>query len=119
MSKEMRQQIDRVKNWKQFLNESVNRNNDIKLGDKIIRGNINKDGFAVGNPKNIKEYRVIGLNPKVKLQQVLTKKGEQELGEIIEIDNTVVNILRLLPLTTFKDEPYTDTNLNYIWVGNF
>ena len=39
----------REQNSKQFLNENVNRDNDIKLGDRITRGNINKDGFTVGN----------------------------------------------------------------------
>jgi len=30
MSKEMREQIDRIKNWKQFLNENIeNNSNDI------------------------------------------------------------------------------------------
>ena len=95
MSKEMREQIDRVKNFKQFVNEQVeNRRNDIKLGDKIVRGKINSKGFAVGNPNHIKDYRVVGLNPKVKLQQVITKKREEELGDIIEIDNNIVNSLR-------------------------
>ena len=118
MSKEMRKQIDRVKNWKQFLNENVNRDNDIKLGDKITRGNINKDGFTVGNPNHVKTYRVIGLNPNVKLQQVIMKNGEEELGEIIEIDNNIVNILRPLHSNlSYMLSP--DTDWSYSWVGNF
>lgn len=34
MSKEMRKQIDRVKNWKQFLNEELT--TDFKKGDKVL-----------------------------------------------------------------------------------
>ncbi len=36
MSKEMREQIDRVKNWKQFLNENVDLEN--KLKNHLIDG---------------------------------------------------------------------------------
>jgi hypothetical protein len=32
MSKEMREEIDRVKNWKQFLNENLN---TLEKGDKV------------------------------------------------------------------------------------
>ena len=36
MSKEMREQIDRVKNWRQFLNESVNNNPYIYDNPKLV-----------------------------------------------------------------------------------
>jgi hypothetical protein len=37
MSKEMREQIDRVKNWKQFLNENKNSNNFSDLMSKCVQ----------------------------------------------------------------------------------
>jgi hypothetical protein len=37
MSKEMREQIDRVKNWKQFLNENKNRNEYSDLMTKCVQ----------------------------------------------------------------------------------
>lgn len=118
MSKEIRQMIDKVKNFNQFINENINRNNDIKLGDSITRGNINGNGFVIGNPNHVKYYRVIGLNPNVKLQQVIMKKGEEELGEIIEIDNNIVNKLRPLHGSlSYMISP--DTDWSYSWVGNF
>ena len=45
MSKEMREQIDRVKNWKQFLNENKNSENEvvsfINKNKKIINRVVN------------------------------------------------------------------------------
>ena len=46
------------------------------------------------------------------------KKGEEELGEIIEIDNNIVNKLRPLHGSlSYMLSP--DTDWSYSWVGNF
>jgi hypothetical protein len=93
--------------------------NDIKLGDKILRGNINSKGFTVGDKNHVKDYRVIGLNPIVKIQQVIIKKGWEELGEIIEIDNKIVN--RLRPLFSSNHFVYSmfGGDWSHVWVCNF
>lgn len=36
--------------------------------------------------KSNSHHRVIGLNPKIKLQQILTVNGEQELGGTLEYE---------------------------------
>lgn len=69
MSKEMREQIDRVKNWKQFLNEN---NNDNLLKTVIIKG--------VGeNPSEI----VVNIVKKGDYYEMINNKN----GETINLNN--------------------------------
>ena len=67
MCKEMREQIDRVKNWKQFLNENLNNLNvgdDVEVIDKYSShfGEIGRfDGMVddIDGEKADRPYRVI------------------------------------------------------------
>ena len=65
----------------------------VKLGCKVLRGRVNSKGFTIGV---IRDYRVIGLNPRIKLQEVLIVNGFEELGEIEEFEWTLSKSLRLL-----------------------
>ena len=84
---------------------------EIKLGDKIVnQTNKNK----IGNPT----YRVIGLNPNIKLQRVYIVKCEEELGEIIELSEKDIETLK--PMFD-KDHPFRHGlfgthDMSYIWI---
>lgn len=115
----MRKQIDNVKNWKQFLNENKN-DIGIKLGDKISRGKVDSNGNVVGYPKHkLREYRVIGLNPNLKLQEILIINGEEELGNIEEFDWNITKHLR--PLFSKDHMVYRvfGGDWSHAWVGDF
>lgn len=56
MSDQIRRLINQVIKSSSVLNES--RVNDIKLGDKILRGNV-KNGFIVGNPNKVKNIELL------------------------------------------------------------
>lgn len=108
-----------VKKWDQFLNENVN-GVGIKLGDKIIRGDVNSIGLVVDYPKNdLREYRVVGLNPNLKLQEILIVNGEEELGDVEEFDWSVTKFLRPMFPKNHIIYSISDIDWSYIWVGNF
>jgi hypothetical protein len=70
MSKEMREQIDRVKNWKQFLNEEKSRKidveyltwNEFKKDSNLYDGFVTKAYFRFKNKKQEKEFGVSDIN---------------------------------------------------------
>ncbi len=45
MSKEMREQINRVKNWKQFLNETVNQTPKVNVLNPMELNHLVRDGY--------------------------------------------------------------------------
>lgn len=102
-----------------FLTENKNDIN-IKLGDKISRGNVDSKGMVVGYPKHkVRDYRVIGLNPNLKLQEILIVNGEQELGDIEEFNWNITKSLRPM----FPDDHIVHDmfggDWTHIWVGDF
>jgi len=91
-----------------------------QLGDKIVRGKINDAGFLVDKKQPAKDYRVIGLNPNLKLQEVFYVNGYQELGEIEEFDWEMTKLLRpMFPPGSFVNSLFPDNDWSHIWVGNF
>ena len=68
MSKEMREQIDRVKNWKQFLNEG--KENEVifltwmefKKDSSLYDGFVTKAYFSYSSPEDEEEYGVSDIN---------------------------------------------------------
>jgi hypothetical protein len=64
------------------------------LGDHVCRGNINSDGFVVGK-KKARDYRVVGINPIPRIQEVVYVNKDYELGEIVQL--TEANLCSLRP----------------------
>jgi hypothetical protein len=92
----------------------------IKLGDKITRGNIDSNGRVVGYPKHkVRDYRVIGLNPKLKLQEVLSVNGEVELGEVEQFDWKLQDSLRPMFDNDHFIHSFGIGDMSHIWVGDF
>jgi hypothetical protein len=81
-----------MKNWLQFINENKN-TIGIQLGDKVIR--------------NGKNYRVVGLNPVLKLQEILIVNGWEELGNIDVFDWSI------------SDSLHKQKGSDWIWIGDF
>ena len=63
MSKEMREQIDRVKNWKQFLNENVDELSNIRkyLYDYYKLNNIIEPATIPLKPNHVRVYHQTDL----------------------------------------------------------
>lgn len=111
--------IKKVK-FDQFINENNKNSKDVKLADKVVRGKIDSNGFVVNYPiDKVRNYRVIGLNPNLKLQEVLIVKGEEELGEIEEFDWSVTNSFR--PMFTKNHIVYSmfGGDWAHIWIADF
>jgi hypothetical protein len=89
----------------------------IKLGDKIHRAKVDSYGMLIGKKSN--DYRVVGLNPNLKLQEVFYIKGFDELGTIQEFDWSVSKHLRPM----FPDNHFIykldDSDWSHIWIGDF
>lgn len=108
-----------IKKFEQFLNEDKTEKN-IKLGDKIVRGNVDPAGMVIGYPKNkVKNYRVIGLNPNLKLQEILIINGEEELGDVEEFNWTISNSLRPMFPKNHLVHSLFGGDWSHVWVGNF
>ena len=92
----------------------------IKLGDKIDRGKIDSRGMVVGHPKHkIRDYRVIGLNPNLKIQEVLIINGYEELGNIEEFDWSITNSFRLMFPEGHLVYRMFGGDWSHIWIGDF
>ena len=106
-----------MKKFDQFINENKNYLG-VKLGDKICRGKVNSKGMTIG--KEVRDYRVIGLNPNIKLQEILSKKGEQELGKIEEFDwREISGYLRPMFPDNHFIHSIDDGDWSHIWIGDF
>jgi hypothetical protein len=84
MSKEMREQIDRVKNWKQFLNENENLMNQIL--DKISSNGI--VSLNSGELKYLKQYSTNNINPD------LEKSLQVDSGYVFVSKNRTIPLLK-------------------------
>jgi hypothetical protein len=99
MSKEMREQIDRVKNWKQFLNENENLMNQIL--DKISSNGI--VSLNTGELKYLKQYSSGQINPD------LEKALQVESGFVFVSKNRNIPLLRFeYNFTEESDEEYQE-----------
>lgn len=74
---------------------------------KILLG----DFVNIGSAKNYKYYRVVGVNPKIKIQEVLNKNGEEELGDIIILSDEDVKNIKNSP--TFFNNTYPENESPY------
>ena len=59
MSKEMREQIDRIKNWKQFLNENK-LNEGIEINKDYVNNFLNDFGFLI--TLNLSQVTKMGID---------------------------------------------------------
>ena len=91
----------------------------IKLGDHITRGNIDKYGFLVNKNKPCKDYRVIGLNPNLKLLEVFTVKGYEESGKEETFDWSISDKLRPQFPEGHLVHLLMDRDWSHCCVGNF
>lgn len=92
-----------------FLTENKDKNDiDIKLGDTIIRGKVDSKGTALGETR---KYRVIGLNPNLKIHEVHLIDGEEELGEIEEFGWDITK--SLAPIRPGNEA------MSHVWIGDF
>ena len=75
MSKEMREQINKVKNWKQFLNESIN---ELKSKYTLIQSiNVRDNEIIITLNKGYQTYDYFslkGIEEKIKLDTLNTVK---------------------------------------------
>lgn len=75
MSKEMREQINKVKNWKQFLNESIN---ELKSKYTLIQSiNVRDNEIIITLNKGYQAYDYFslkGIEEKIKLDTLNTVK---------------------------------------------
>ena len=95
--------------------------NTLQLGDYITRGNIDsKSGMTIGKKVPL-SYRVIRINPKIKIQRVFWVKGFQELGEIEEWDygNLMSNLRQMFPPGHLVHLLSEGEDWSMYWVGNF
>jgi hypothetical protein len=89
MSKEMREQIDRVKNWKQFLNEEVNNlPNYINIDDELNKLKnfdleLDKLNFLDTEKKNINKINNI-INKKSDVEDIIKDKLWDTLLKYLE-----------------------------------
>ena len=91
-----------------------------QLGDKIVRGKINDSGFLIDKKQPIRDYRVVGLNPNLKLLEILWIDGDQEEGNIEEFDWSITKTLRLMfPDNHFVNSLFSEDDWSHIWVGDF
>jgi len=93
----------------------------MRLGDHVSRGRTNpKTGIVIGYPKNrIRYYRVVGLNPSLKLQEVLGKNSWEELGKIEEFDWLLAEKLQpLFPPEHFAHW-FFGGDYSCYWTGDF
>jgi len=114
---EKRQIMDFIKYGR--VNESKNVKG-IKLGDTLVRVRVDSHGMVIGYPKHkVRDYRVIGLNPNLKLQEVVFKNGDQELGEIEEFDWSMTDKLRPMFPTGHLVHNMFGGDWSHVWVGDF
>lgn len=106
-----------INRFDQFLNENTKNILNIKLGDKIVRCKVNKHGMTIG--KKAREYRVVGLNPNLKLLEIFMVNGFEEEGTTQEFDWAVSKYLRPM----FPDNHFIhlidDSDWSHIWIGDF
>lgn len=94
MSKEMREQINKVKNWKQFLNENVFRNENLikeilkKLGilEYKILG-IGQHGAAIHNLDDNKVYKFTTSKNEIKIVKTLLNNHLTSLPFIYKLSS--------------------------------
>ena len=86
MSGDIRKMIDRVKNWKQFLNENLELKNFINLSENDIELIVNKheelDDYQFDNAKNALLYlqKILKTNNSLKLYRVLSVESVNDIN---------------------------------------
>ena len=87
---------DNIKKVSNFEDEMKKRKSigetKIKLGDSVAIGKkvSNNDSML----KNPKYYRCIGINPDIKVQEIITIKGVEELAEIRILSQKEIDIAK-------------------------
>jgi len=141
MSGDIRKMIDRVKNWKQFLNENLELKNFINLSENDIETIISKhtelDEYQFDNSKNalLNLQKVLKTNTNLKLYRVLSVANindinTNELGNHytlsldnlddvtlfdigINKDDKLYSVEIISPINNIDVEETVDANINY------
>jgi len=114
MSKEMREQIDRVKNWKQFVNESK----DVDVfGHKINEG-LDDTSWTGHNDETVTLRQILDLTKDIKISEVETEKLKNIVlnwdGNTEEIEKIEKSDIQYPVLILMND----DNTIKYILDGN-
>ena len=112
MSKEMREQIDRVKNWKQFLNENQNTNNiDSVFNDLMSKEltNIHDYEYRENLENSYDELKKLTINNTIKVYRLIN------VDDINDIDKNNLG----KHFTTDKQNTTSDDFLEKIGVIDF
>lgn len=104
-----------IDDFEKFLNKK--KRYKIQLGDYICIGNIMPNGRTQGL---LKGYRCIGVNPNVKLQNVITVNGSEELtDDIITLTDKQLNNIRPLGSINYSWTLSLDEEFNKKYYPNF
>lgn len=99
MSKEMREQIDRVKNWKQFLNENK-LNEGIEINKDYVNNFLNDFGFLI--TLNLSQVTKMGID---------SNSTNELTNMMMNLRKPIINGLNYIELTKDTNSLYSKPKL--------
>jgi hypothetical protein len=99
MCKEMREQIDRVKNWKQFLNENK-LNEDVEINKDYVNNFLNDFGFLI--TLNLSQVTKMGID---------SNSTNELTNMMMNLRKPIINGLNYIELTKDTNSLYNKPKL--------